>query len=72
MMDNFGNVAGGFEKIMDEQTNNCTVSKVDIVSEEINGDKATVKAKLTYKNGTSKETGAVNLVKEDGIWKIGQ
>lgn len=44
--------------------------KVEIISSEVNEDKATVKFKLTGGENTSGSENQLNLVKVDGEWKV--
>ncbi|HUG43764.1 MAG TPA: hypothetical protein VMN76_05935 [Acidobacteriota bacterium] len=45
------------------------LNRVEIVSEEINGDSATVTAKFHFVNGGAEEV-TYQLKKEDNVWKI--
>jgi len=60
---------GAIKQMADGMTNNGTLSKIEIESEEVNGDRATVKFKVHFKDG-SVEPGEGTLVKEEGKWKV--
>lgn len=64
--------AGGADAIKmmaDALTKNGQLTKVDITEEKIEGDTASVKFTVHFKDGSS-EPGDVKLVKEDGSWKV--
>jgi hypothetical protein len=60
---------GAIKQMADGMTNNGTLSKVEIQSEEVNGDSATVKFTVHFKDGST-EPGEVTMVKEEGKWKV--
>jgi hypothetical protein len=49
-----------------------TISGVDVKSENIQGEVATVVAGLHFKDGTSKPGDTTDLIKENGDWRIGK
>jgi hypothetical protein len=48
-------LAGGSRKIWDGWTKNGTISRIEILNQKVDGAKATVRYRLHYKDGTSKE-----------------
>ena len=64
----FANMDGG-KGMSDEMTQNGTMSKLEIVSSEVRGEGATVKARVHLKDGSVQDHD-VSLVKQDGKWKI--
>ena|ERR1039457_6684721 len=65
-----GQLAGGFKHVCDLSTKDGTIVRVDIVKEDIRGEGATVVAKITYKDGSTKNDDKTELIKEKGSWKI--
>jgi hypothetical protein len=61
---------GGFKGIIDKATKNGTIISVDIKSEKIRGEGATVAARVSYKDGSSEEDDNYPLIKENGSWKV--
>jgi hypothetical protein len=62
-------LAGGIKGICDKGTKNGTVTKVEIVSQSIRGEGATVVANVFYKDGsTNNDTSS--LILENGSWKL--
>ncbi len=64
----FANMDGG-KSMSDEMTRNGTMTKIEIVSTEVRGEGATVKARAHYKDG-GVEDHDVSLVKQEGKWKV--
>ncbi len=62
-------LAGGHEKLWDGWTKNGTIIRIDILKEDIQQDKATVRYKLHYQNSSVKED-EDDFVLEDGQWKF--
>jgi hypothetical protein len=65
----FGSWVGGMKGTWDKATRNRTIEKIKILNEEIRGDKAKVRYRIHFKDGSAKDDD-VNLVKEGGQWKI--
>lgn len=65
-----GMMAGGIKGICDNASHNGTISEVDIRSESIRGEGATVVADIHFKDGSSKAADITQLIKENGDWKI--
>lgn len=65
-----GQLSGGFKKFCDENTKDGTISQVEILSQEIRGEGATVVDKITYKNGSVKDGDKNSLILEKGSWKL--
>ena len=63
-------LAGGIKGICDKDTQNGTVTKVDIVSQNIRGEGATVIANIFYKDGSTRNNDKTSLILENGSWKI--
>lgn len=63
-------LAGGLKGICDKETRNGTISRVDIVSEDIRGEGATVTANITFKDGSRMEGDKTALVLDGGSWKL--
>ena len=59
----------GGKSMADEMTHQGTMTKLDIISEEVRGEGATVKIRVHYKDG-GVEDQDVSLVKADGRWKV--
>ncbi len=57
------------QAIWDDITKKGSITKVEILKEEIRGEGATVRFKLLYKDGSVFE-GEEKLLKEDGKWKL--
>lgn len=62
------NMDGG-KSMSDEMTHSGTMTKCEIVSSEVRGEGATVKARIHFKDG-GVEDQTVSLVKQDGKWKV--
>jgi len=67
-MAEFAKMDGG-KTISDEMTHNGTMTKVEILSTDIRGEGAEVKARIHFKDD-SVEDQDISLVKQDGDWKI--
>lgn len=67
-----GTAAGGIKRACDEGSHNGNISKVDITSEKIRGEGATVIADIHFKDGTTNKGDVTQLIKENGVWKISQ
>jgi len=63
-------LAGGIKGICDKDTKNGTVTKVEIVSQSIRGEGATVIANVFYKDGSTKSNDTSPLILENGSWKL--
>jgi hypothetical protein len=63
-------LAGGIKGISDKDTKNGTVTKVEIVSQSIRGEGATVIANVFYKDGSTKSNDKSSLILENGSWKL--
>ncbi len=64
--------AGGTDAIKmmaDMLTKNGQMTELEVTSETITDDRANVKFTVHYKDGST-EPGDVNLIKEDGSWKV--
>lgn len=59
----------GGKSMSDEMTKQGTMTKLEIVSEEVRGEGATVKTRVHFKDG-SVEDQTITLVQEDGKWKV--
>ena len=64
-----GALSGGTKGIWDKNTRNGTIEKIDILSEEIRGEGATVLIKIHFKDGKTKDS-TEQLIKENGDWKL--
>lgn len=64
------NSLGSFQSVCDSMTKNCTVEKVEIVSESVVGEGATVVVEVNFKDVQIPTNKTLKLVKENGIWKI--
>ena len=62
-------LTGGNEKLWDGWTKNGTISRIEILKEDIQQDKATVRYKLHFKDASVKED-EDDFVLEDGQWKF--
>lgn len=67
-MAEFAKMDGG-KTMSDEMTHNGTMTKVEIVSSEVRGEGAEIKARIHFKDG-GVEDQDISLVKQDGDWKI--
>jgi hypothetical protein len=65
-----GQLAGGFKSICDKNTKDGTIVRIDIQKEELRGEGATVVAKISFKDGSTKEGDKNALLKEKGAWKL--
>jgi Domain of unknown function (DUF4878) len=63
-------MAGGVKTMCDSASRNGTISKVEITSEEVRGEGATVVARIMFKDGSSEDSFKANLVKEKGVWRF--
>ncbi len=61
---------GGMKRACDESTRDGKMTRVEILSERIRGDGATVMARIHFQDGSTKEEDKTELVKEEGAWKI--
>ena len=62
-------LAGGNRKIWDGWTKNGTITRIEILSEKADGAKATIRYRLLYRDGTSKED-EDDFALVDGQWKF--
>jgi len=60
---------GMTKELWDDVTRKGTITKVEILKEEIRGEGATVRFKIHYQDGKSLES-EEELLREDGSWKI--
>lgn len=67
-MAEFAKMDGG-KSMSDEMTHNGTMTKVEIVSSDVRGEGAEIKARIHFKDG-GVEDQDISLVKQDGDWKI--
>jgi hypothetical protein len=63
-----GKIDGG-KSMSDDFTNSGTMTKLEVISEEVRGEGATVKVRVHFKDG-GVEDQTISLVKQDGDWKI--
>ena len=66
-----GQLSGGWKGICDRNTKNGTIQLVEILSEDVRGEGATVIANISFRDGSSKSQDKTSLVKVGGKWKIG-
>ena len=64
-----GQMGGGVKGLCDKATRNGTLNKIEIESEQVRGEGATVIAKLYFKDDSTKDD-KTSLRKENGKWKI--
>ncbi len=69
MKGGLGALAGGMKGVWDKSTRNGTIERVEILGEEIRGEGATVRFRLHFKDGETKDYDEP-LIKENGKWKI--
>ena len=62
--------AGGMKKFMDDITKNGTITKIEVIKEEVRGESATVYTNTYYKSGQVDKNDEGHLIKENGKWKI--
>ena len=60
----------GLKHHLDKNTRNGTIKDVQILSEVIRGEGATVIARISYQDGSTNTNDQTNLIKEKGSWKI--
>lgn len=60
----------GLEKESEKITEKGGISSIEVIEEKVEEETADLKLKIVYGDGTEK-TDKVNLIKEDGKWKIG-
>ena len=65
-----GQEKGGLKDIADNATKGGTISTVDIVSEQVQGDAATVVVNIRFKDGTAEENAKNGLKQVGGSWFI--
>ncbi len=65
-----GQLHGGIKGVCDKGTKNGTVTKVDIVKQDIRGEGATVTAAVFFKDGSKESEQISQLILESGSWKI--
>ncbi len=46
------------------------IKQVNIIEEQIEGDRAFVRAKVTFGNNRSEDTDRIRMIKQDGKWKF--
>lgn len=64
-----GTRIGGMTGVWDKATRNRTIEIIEVLKEEIRGDRALVLLKAHYKDGSVKKT-LEPLIKENGVWKM--
>ena len=65
-----GQLAGGTKAACDHDSRNGTVTTVEIKSESVRGEGATVIANIHFKNGSVKIGDVTQMIKENGNWKV--
>ena len=65
-----GQMVGGIKGICDQNTRDGTIARVDIQKEEVRGEGATVIAKISFRDGSSKDDDKTSLIREKGSWRI--
>jgi hypothetical protein len=60
----------GTKYFCDDVTRNGTITSIDVKSENIRGEGATVVFDIHFKNGALQSNGDGQLVKENGAWKV--
>jgi hypothetical protein len=65
-----GQLAGGFKGVCDSNTKKGTISQVDVVSETIRGEGATVLVTIHFQDGTSKDRARDELILKDRRWQL--
>jgi len=61
---------GGFKGLCDFNTRNGTITRIDVISEEIRGEGATVIVRIRFRDGSVKENDRNLLIRENGGWKL--
>lgn len=69
MKGGLGALAGGMKGAWDKTTRNGTIEKIEIIDEGVRGESATVKFRIHFKDGKTKDDDEP-LIKENGQWKI--
>jgi hypothetical protein len=64
------NGKGGIKSVCDHLTNSSSLTSVDIVSETIEGDRATVIVDAHFVSGETHYGERSTLVRENGVWKL--
>jgi len=67
---NIINSLGSLQSVCDSMTKNCTVENVEIVSESVVGEGATVEVIVSFKNSQIPTNRTLKLIKENDVWKI--
>ncbi|MDB6140070.1 MAG: hypothetical protein JWO94_3142 [Verrucomicrobiaceae bacterium] len=62
-------LAGGHVKLWDGWTKNRTITRIEVLKEEVHDGEATVYYRFYFRDGTSKDDDD-SLVVEDGEWKF--
>ena len=65
-----GVAAGGIKGICDENSRNGTITSIDVKTETIRGEGATVIIDIHFKDNSVKSNDDNQLVKENGAWKV--
>jgi len=65
-----GQMSGGFKSICDKNTKDGNIVGVDIVSEHVRGEGATVVVNMRYKDGTVNSNNETELILRDGKWLV--
>jgi hypothetical protein len=65
-----GQMSGGFKGICDKNTKKGTISSVDVVSEDIRGEGASVTVTIHFKDGSEKKDDKNGLIRRDGKWQV--
>lgn len=60
---------GGLKKACDESSHNGTITSIEIKSETMRGEGATVVADIHFRDGSTDRGDVTELVVEDGKWK---
>ena len=65
-----GTASGGLKSECEKATHRGTLAQVEILSETIKGEGATVIANIHFKDGSQKKNDENSLIKENGAWKV--
>lgn len=65
-----GQANGGIKGACDDASKLGTITKVEILKQDIRGEGATVIATVFYKDGSKKNDDKTQLILENGSWKI--
>jgi len=67
-----GAMAGGIKHVCDEASKGGMIDSIDVKSEKIRGEGATVIADIHFKDKSVKADDKSELVRENGAWKLAQ